>query len=497
MSVICSCTIKTEINTEIYEISFWKIFQSTFKNSNFGVIRCYNLVFTLNKLNNIGFFIFSFFVFAHIICFILFFIYGIKSIVLFIFNEMNKNKYITKIHSPKKKHKSFKYKLTQFTEYNCKNENNSGICLNQINESKRVAKKRIQSSKTNNLFLDLNNKDNFDKVSNKRRNRNKTVKIKKPIFIFNYKCDNHYYKTNHKTSTIIKKDKSNIKDLNKKHSILRKNNKLNKENNCPGYYNLIQISANNSKNNAPPESKYILDNYNYEEAIKYDTRDFWRIYFICLLSKENILNTFFFKSSLESQPIRISLFIFSYSCDLALNALFYFNQKISDKYHYKGESLYLFIFINNMIISIFSTVSSFLLVKSLSFLTNSKNSIEILFREEEQKMRKNKKYKVDYNRKKYIYKNILKVYKIMKIKMVCYIIIEFLIMLFFLYFITAFCEVYRETQKSLLLDFFSTFILSIFFELLISFFISFLYTAAIKLKLQFLYNIVLFSYRLR
>ena len=200
---------------------------------------------------------------------------------------------------------------------------------------------------------------------------------------------------------------------------------------------------------------------------------------------------------MESQPIRISLFIFSYSCDMALNALFYFNQKISDKYHYKGESLYLFIFINNMVISIFSTVSSFLLVKSLSFLTNSKNSIEILFREEEQKMRKNKKYKVDYKRKRYIYNNILKVHKFMKIKMLCYIIIEFLILLFFLYFITAFCEVYRETQKSLLLDCFSSFILSILFELIISFFISFLYMLSIKLQLKFLYNIVLFSYRLR
>ena len=178
---------------------------------------------------------------------------------------------------------------------------------------------------------------------------------------------------------------------------------------------------------------------------------------------------------------------------MALNALFYFNEKISDKYHYKGESLYLFILLNNMIISIFSTAFSFLLVKFLSFLTNSKNSIEILFKEEEQKMRKNKKYKVNYNRKKYIYINILKVNKFMKVKIICYIIIEFLIMLFFLYFITAFCEVYRETQKSLLFDYFSSFILSILFEILISLFIAFLYISAIKLKLQFLYNIALFS----
>ena len=137
--------------------------------------------------------------------------------------------------------------------------------------------------------------------------------------------------------------------------------------------------------------------------MKYETRDFWRIYFICLLSKENILNTFFFKSPLESQPIRLSLFIFSYSCDFALNALFYSNQKISDKYHYEGDSLYLFMFINNITITLFSVGVSYFLVKSLNLLINSKGKIEILFREEEQKMRKNKKYIVDNNRKRFIF----------------------------------------------------------------------------------------------
>ena len=111
-------------------------------------------------------------------------------------------------------------------------------------------------------------------------------------------------------------------------------------------------------------------------------------------------------------------------------------------------------------------------------------------------MRRNKEYKVDNNRKKYILNNILKVFKIMKIKITCYIIIEFLIMLFFLYFITAFCEVYRDTQMSLLYDALISFILSIPIELLLSFFISILYMASIKLQLQCLYNIALLAYRL-
>ena len=149
-----------------------------------------------------------------------------------------------------------------------------------------------------------------------------------------------------------------------------------------------------------------------------------------------------------------------------------------------------------MVINIVSTVSSYLLVKSLNQLTNSKEAIEALFREEEQKMRKNKKYKVDTNRKKYILKNLLKVYKIMKIKILCYIIIELVIMLFFLYFITAFCEVYRDTHISLLYDSFISFIISIPIELLISFFISILYMTATKFQFKCLYSLVLFLYSL-
>ena len=57
----------------------------------------------------------------------------------------------------------------------------------------------------------------------------------------------------------------------------------------------------------------------------------------------------------------------------------------------KGENLYLFTILNNMSISIFSTFSGLLLINLLSFLTNSKDSIENIFRENEEKMRKNKK----------------------------------------------------------------------------------------------------------
>ena len=319
------------------------------------------------------------------------------------------------------------------------------------------------------------------------------ININNPIMVF--KCNYNYCNNNNNNFPYKSKFKKFKTYSSKK--IFQKKIKSSEENQkFPGYYMLIQINSNNEKNNKPPDSKFILDNYNYEYAIKYDNRDFWRIFYIILLSKENILNTFCFKSPLEIKSLKYSLFIFNYSSDFALNALFYFNQNISDKYHYKGENLYWFSLFNNLIISIFSTLVSYLLVRILGVLTNSKDSIEILFRNQEEILRKNKKYKVNKNSKLLIINKLGEIYQILKIKIMCYILIESCILLFFFYYITAFCEVYKSTQISWVSDSLLSFCLSIPVEIFISFFHSILYVTSIKYKLKTLYNIVLFFYGL-
>ena len=56
LSITCSCQVKTEMDIKVPEPAFGKIFRSTFEDSNFGVIKCYNLVFRFeSKFQNIGF----------------------------------------------------------------------------------------------------------------------------------------------------------------------------------------------------------------------------------------------------------------------------------------------------------------------------------------------------------------------------------------------------------------------------------------------------------
>jgi hypothetical protein len=401
-----------------------------------------------------------------------------------------------------------KYKYALKTIQSTIKKNSNKILISELKEnglrkSKSIrlkSKKKVDLNASSKTILRDDNPNLKDiYIKNKKLPKVKIVKqnikINKPIVVLKYNRYNiNSYSSKKSLKDLYKGNKAKkvkVKKNSKKKLVFNEKNK-----NFPGYYDLIQIDANNQKNNEPPPSKYILDNYIYETAIKYDNRDFWRIYYIILLSKENFLNTFFFKSPLERQPLRLSLFIFSYSCDFALNALFYLNENISYKYHYQGENLYFYTLINNLTISIVSTLFSYLLIKLLGCLTNSKDSIENLFRNQEVLLRKNKKYKVKRNNKQIIFEKLRKIFKILKIKIISYIIIEFLLLLFFFYYVTAFCEVYKNTQTSWLSDSLISFLFSFPVELSLSFFYAVLYVISIKYKFKTMYNIVLFGYGL-
>ena len=226
----------------------------------------------------------------------------------------------------------------------------------------------------------------------------------------------------------------------------------NKASNTNNYY-LIRIDANNKINYISNESNHYLDNFDYDEALLYDKRSFCRIYYISLLSKNSILSTFILNIPLELKPIKYCLFIFMYSCDLALNTLFYFSENISDKYNCKGNNIIWFNIMNNLTISLASSIISFIIIFFLQFLTNSKDSYEEIFREHEDKMKQDKSYKINREMKIENIRKISKINKCLKVKLAFFIILEFSVMIFFYYFVSAFCEVYKNTLGSWIIDF--------------------------------------------
>ena len=128
-----------------------------------------------------------------------------------------------------------------------------------------------------------------------------------------------------------------------------------------------------------------------------------------------------------------------------MNTLFYFSDNISDKYHYTGKYLYWYTLFNNILISVISTILSMILNGILNLMADSKDDMEEEFKEEEKKLREDPKYKVSEERKEEILRKINKCLKKLKIKMTFFVIVDFIILLFFFCFVTAFCEVYKNT----------------------------------------------------
>ncbi len=109
MSASCNCEVKQEVSSEVEEGNFETYIKSSFLNSNFGVIKCYNIVFSLKgKLKNAGFWIFAALILSHVPINIYYFIKGTIPVEKYINKEMDDKGYTPKSKKNKKKIKASK-----------------------------------------------------------------------------------------------------------------------------------------------------------------------------------------------------------------------------------------------------------------------------------------------------------------------------------------------------------------------------------------------------
>ena len=459
MTVTCNCKIQgnfTNITTPlIYDQSNVSFFES-----NIAIVKCYQLVFSFsNKINNIGFILFTILLLVYIIFLIISIVKGIKPVSNFVFDEMTK----------------FGYSKKNINNSNSKNSKDKSN-PNQKLKIRKKKKHRTAKNKENNNFIQMN------LITNEEENRNNKINLKekqkKDSILSNYKFKNEEI-TDKKGSKIMKVNSKNNRNKN-----------IGEIDN----FGIIRININeNIKKYYPEDSNQTLHNYTFDEAIKYDRRSIFRIFYIYLLNKQIIFHTFLLRSPLELFPIRFMLFIFMLSCDLALNSLFYLNDNISKKYHY-AKNLFLFAFSNNLTIIIYSTLVSYFLITIMTKLTNSSNAIRNIFRKEEEKIKLKKNYKINDKRKKEIYEEVLNVFKKLKIKLFFLFLFEIIFILFFWYFVTAFCHVYSKTQTCWLLDGFLSILSRFFIELIFAFLYGKLYQISVASNMETLYKIVMCLY---
>ncbi len=547
-TVTCECDVKTNISIEIPEIILEKSDKNT---NNLDAFKCFNLIFASDdKINNIGFWIFTFVLGGHVPLWFHYINAGIKVIYDYIIEEMKeygyhkkdikgKRKSTIKIQGSSKR-KSMKLKSEKKDEKNNDNEQNKENDLNNKdnNPSSPPFKKNINNF--NNNEQNENNKIGNSKRKRKtinnmigiknnilESNKNKGKKKKsfrKSLMNYNNNSEDNDEENNNeinskkirkkrktlkikdKTLNYSKNSKSNSGDLMKNSFKFNSPNiiatqdfefKINNDKEEPNIkegINLININLLEEKRNIiPKESNKILNNYTYEEAIEYDRRPFIKIFYIFLLSKQTIFHTFIDKSPMELISIKICIFIFVFSTSLTFNAFFYFNSHISEKYRYKN-GLFFFTFSHNMTIILLACLITFVFTVLITKLSNSNYYIREIFKKEEDKLKSDKTYIVTQERKEEILKEIDIILNKLKKKYIALFLIEFIVILFYWYYATAFGHVYTNTQTSWILNSFISIIMSFIFDCFLCAVFSELYKISIDNKIKGLYKFVMFIY---
>ena len=378
--------------------------------------------------------------------------------------------------------------------------------MNQLNPLKRKKKennppqknKKRNNKKVNNVFVIQNNIINktFNKLtsskSSKNKNKNKKI-IKKKKSNKKIKINANDFTENDNSKNIINNKRKKVDLTN--WETQNPDDQKNKGKSEIIDFALITINLKNKKhsNDIFEKSYRVLNNYTFEEAIKYDKRDLCEIFFIYLNSKQAVFHAFFYKSPLELFSLRLCLLFFIFSCDLALNAFFYFNDNISKKYHY-AKNLFLFTFNNNITVILLSTFTGFILLTLFIKLSNSTNAMREVFQNEEEKIKKQKNYKVSEARKIEIKNEIDKIFRNYKIKIIVLLIVELLFMIFFWYYVTIFCHVYKSTQTSWILDSFLSILSRIIIDALICLGLAKLYRIGVDSNIQCIYKFSMFLY---
>ena len=212
-----------------------------------------------------------------------------------------------------------------------------------------------------------------------------------------------------------------------------------------------------------------LQNLDYEEAIIYDKRNYIRMFWSFLIDSQIILETFFTENYLYLFVIKLSFFVFTFQISFFLNALFYTDNYVSDAYHNNG----VLEFIVGLPKSIYSFIGTLITTSLLKILSNSKSELTKIINNR----RKDKNYLDIIN------KELSKLSK----KLIVYFIIVFLLNMFFSYYVTVFCAVYRYSQKYWFYGCLESFAMDSLISLICCIFVSFLRFISIRKQIKYCY----------
>ena len=528
--VNCKCNVKQQINSNIYETKFspntlLNNFFDFDRYTNYKVLKCYNMVFNLERIKiNKG----SYIVFFLIISFVTY-----MTINFCIQNDQYRKILDDIIYINKITDKKLKIKREN-NDNNENNENNNSYGLKDsninikkenLNPVEGIIKRRKYKLKTitsNNKdkhikFL-INNKDIDNKENKKiylRRNKsNKNVthfditdkKKKLPTL---YDCDNDDINRN----TIFRKTKKSSNEsndtnifsrssrkqifnhansnekINNSKNRLRFSHRIKKPKKNVSFFNDIIYKNKNATEQTlffnerinkiieiiPKNERYVyfidneLNELDYIYAINIDFRTLFQYYWSLLKQIHPLFFTFIAKHDYNLFFIKLSLFVFSIALNITLNTLFFSDESMHKLYEDYGKLNYIY----NLPKSLYSVLFSGLISFFFELLSLSENDLSKF---------KEKGVIKDFDKEK------KEQIKHLKLKSILFFIIGTSLLIFFWYYISCFCAVYSNAQMSLIKDTFISFIIELTYPFLFALISTIIRIQALRKKSRCLYN---------
>ena len=234
---------------------------------------------------------------------------------------------------------------------------------------------------------------------------------------------------------------------------ISKKKKNNNENNFNIHSINEKISLRNNNNRIEhiynKQKDFEINSLEYEEAIRLDKRNYFQYYLSLLKYNHPLLFSFGTYNDYNSRIIKIFLFFFSLSSDLTINALFFNDNTMHKVYRDKGKYNLLF----QIPQILYSTLISRVIDTLIKYFALFQDSI-VELKQEKGKNNIKKKY--------------ARILNIIKIKIILFFVLAFIILLFFWYYIACFCGIYVNTQIHLIKDSVISLIVSLIFPFIIN-----------------------------
>ena len=467
--VKCECQIKKEINSNIYETEFSAIdilenFYSFENYTNYKVLKCYFLVFDSEKLKyNFGNYIF--------ILILLFFI-GVSIFNIFrqkrkyeeIFNTIafinqiidQRLKGITK-NKEEENHKIKTVRNDNKDNEKKKKKKKKNARFSNIFKPKKEDDVRLREEQENIQQNDIKSiiDDNHSqtkkslapkKEDNTRLNKSNNISSERMINVYNFKEKNDNNINNKNIITKINDDEQKIERIEKIIELLPEEER---------YKYFIDSELNSLK---------------YVYAINIDFRTFFQCYCSLLNEIHPILFTFIIKNDYNLFLSKLSLFIMSFALNIVVNTLFFFDESMHILYKDFGRY--------NLIFNLPQTIYSILLSNLITYL------FELLALSDD--------ILINFKEKQTTINNIdekQKIIKFLKIKSILFFNIGIIVLLFFWYYLSSFCAVYYNTQKSLIKNILISYFTGLMYPFLFAFILASIRISALRRKKIFIYRI--------